>query len=115
MAANNREDHQTTPFFSVSPQRHTLRAVARQPFTNKLTGTLALQYRYSRYRDPNEVAPGVFVRREDFYTRTIGRLAYALSDDKELSLEYRFTDNRSNIPRYSYDRHQITMSFYMDW
>ena len=112
---NNREDRQTTPFTSFSPQRHTLRAVARQPFTNELTGTLDFQYRHSLYRDPNEVAPGVFVRREDNYTRTIARLAYALSDDKELSLEYRYTDNRSNIPRYTYDRHQITASFYMDW
>jgi len=112
---NNREDRRTTPFISASPQRNTLRAVARQPFTNEFTGTLDLQYRYSRYRDPNEVAPGVFVQREDIYTRTIGRFEYALSDDKELSLEYRFTDNRSNIPYYTYDRHQITMSFYMDW
>ena len=112
---NNREDRRTTPFISVSPRRHTLRAIVRQPITAQTYATLDYQYRYSLYRDPNEVSPGVFVQREDNYDRTTASLTYALADDKELSLEYRYTDNRSNISHYSYDRHQVTVSFYMDW
>jgi tetratricopeptide (TPR) repeat protein len=112
---NDREDRHTTPFISVSPTRHTLRGRLTQPLAPQFSAVLDYQYRYSLYRDPNEVAPGVYQTREDDYYRTRASLVYALADDKELSLEYRFTDNRSNIPSYAYDRREITLSFFMDW
>jgi tetratricopeptide (TPR) repeat protein len=102
---NDREDSETaTTFSSLSPTRHTLYADYRFPLTSDWEMKLAGSYRFSRYNDENLESDGEVITREDDRFKAAVELNRWFGKRSQLLLEYSYTDNSSNIDRYSYDR-----------
>ncbi|MFK7731452.1 MAG: tetratricopeptide repeat protein, partial [Pseudomonadales bacterium] len=101
-------------FTSYSAQRHSLQAewgLQRGHWRNKLSAN----YRSSDYMDTNLMLDGNIVSRKDQRMKLSARSSWALFDDWTLSAEYSFTDNKSNIETYDYDRHMLLFGVRWDW
>lgn len=110
LEVNDREDRRTPlTFTSLSPVRQTLRAVGQRSLHEDLVARAELRFRHSRYRDAHEFSDGSSEVRIDRRLRFIGKLSRVLADGKEIALEYRYTDNDSNIPVYQYTRYRIML------
>ncbi len=96
LETNNRND---LPTQSFSPVRHTVRVIAKQPLSNKLTVKADAAYRSSDYP-----AMGANPGRSDERSRLALRLQYRF--DKHWSLEAyaRHTNNDSSNPLFKYQR-----------
>ena len=106
---NEREDLvRGNEFFSFSPTRHLvfLRAVWPAAGVWRVEGRGEI--RISRHDDPNRLADGSLVRRED------ERLGFALRASRPLQGRWRlfvageYYDNRSNLATYDYRRGQLS-------
>ncbi|HEC18135.1 MAG TPA: tetratricopeptide repeat protein [Gammaproteobacteria bacterium] len=109
---NDRKDRIGTvdPFTSYSPTRHTLRATGWWGLSHKWQTRLDARYRYSRYNDPNELAGGISLRREDNQLRLSARISRKFVRRWEVSGQYSYTNNDSNMDRRSYDRSVAKLS-----
>lgn len=108
LEVNDREDRRTPlTFTSFSPVRQTLRAVGQRSLREDLVARAELRFRHSRYRDAHEFSDGSSEIRVDRRLRFVGKLSRVLTDGKEISLEYRYTHNDSNIAVYQYTRYRI--------
>lgn len=109
---NDREDIETpTSFTSLSPTRHILYLEYRRDLTPDWQVKTSGSYRRSRYNQANRDAGGLSETRLD------KRLNLALELSRlsmwkgcQLGLEYRYTDNRSNIDSYSYSRNILLIN-----
>jgi hypothetical protein len=102
---NDREDYQgATTFSSYSPTRHTLelRAGIEPAQAWEFDGRLA--YRNSRYADANVLVGGGSVTREDDRLLAGVALSRRLSASLKVDLDYKYTDNDSNLDVYDYSR-----------
>lgn len=106
---NEREDLvQGGEFFSFSPTRHLAYLSAVWPAAGAWRVEARGEIRVSRYDDPNRLADGSLVRRED------DRLGFALRASRPLEgfwrlfVAFEYYDNRSNIATYDYSRGQLS-------
>jgi tetratricopeptide (TPR) repeat protein len=112
---NDREDLQSPRFTSYSPTRHILRANWRTPLFERVTGYLDVRYRNSRYNDPNVLAGGAQVTRSNDRFRFIARAVRTFARKWDVSAEYNYTNDNSNIDVYSYTRNQYMLSVAVPW
>ncbi|MES9946246.1 MAG: tetratricopeptide repeat protein [Candidatus Thiodiazotropha sp.] len=109
---NDREDIETeTTFTSLSPTRHTLYLDYRKALTPDWQLKTSGSYRRSRYNEENVDSTGLSKTRTDKRLK----LAFELSrrhiwNNLQLALEYRYTDNDSNIDSYSYSRNTLMIN-----
>jgi tetratricopeptide (TPR) repeat protein len=108
LEANYREKLFTPRFTSYSPIRNSLRLLAETPVNNTLDAAIEVQYYYSHYLNPNELADGSFITRSDDRLSATARLTHRFRGGNELSIEYRRIDNKSNIDDYDYAQY-LTM------
>jgi hypothetical protein len=102
---NDRNDFRNgTTFLSYSPTRHTVELWARMRPTPAwmLKGRLA--YRHSIYSDANILASGRRVTREDDRSLLALGMSHKLGKSLKFNLDYKYTDNTSNISGYDYTR-----------
>jgi len=105
---NDRQDSETaTTFASLSPTRHSLYADYRFPLTQVWEMKLSGSYRLSDYNDANLEAGGEVIEREDDRFKFGVELNRQVGKESQLLLEYSYTDNSSNIDRYSYRRNLL--------
>jgi len=112
---NDRKDLQSPRFTSYSPTRHILRANWRTPLFERVTGYLDVRYRNSRYNDPNVLASGAQVTRSNDRFRFIARAVRTFARKWDVSAEYNYTNDNSNIDVYSYTRNQYMLSIAAPW
>ena len=112
---NDREDLLTPRFTSFSPTRHSVRAQGKLPVTDKLDAVLEGRYRFSKYNDASEQADGSFVTREEDRYRLIAKAVYYLAKNADLSGEYNYTKNDSNLVGNSYTRNQYMLRISYLW
>lgn len=112
---NDRRDRRDVLFSSYSPIRQRLRVKARIDIGEHLGLTADLRYRYSRYRDSDEISTGVFKRREESRYKASLILSRRFSNGKELSAEYDYTRNKSNISRYTYTGNVYMINLALPW
>lgn len=112
---NNREDIATPLFTSYSPVRHEIRTDLNTRLGPRLATQLGLQYRYSRYSDPNMLADGTRRTRADDRLRLSGRLGYLFADEYDVSLEIQHDINDSNITEAEYSQTLYTLSVLVSW
>jgi len=88
---------------SVSPKRHSLRASYHHRLDDNWTAGIGLLIRSSEYGDLSEP------RDED-----LGEIALMLfrnlSTKWQVTAEYRYSDNDSNVSEFAYERHRATLS-----
>lgn len=89
---NNRDDRES------SPTRHQVQASIEYTIAPKLTLYSSAAYRKSSYDMGTSVD-----RSDDRYFGT-GRLRFVPAQKWELSIEYRYTDNQSNLKEFDYQR-----------
>jgi hypothetical protein len=65
---------------------------------------LSGEYRNSSYSEDNIEADGTVIKRNDDRLRGYLEFSRILDKNTNLSLEYTYTDNQSNIDRYSYSK-----------
>jgi len=105
----NRADLRTaTTFTSVSPTRHTAHVDLTLPVAERWDLNTMVEYRRSRYADPNLLAGGQHTRRDDDRTRARLRLTRELSPQASLEFQYTYTDNQSSISTYTYSRNVVS-------
>jgi tetratricopeptide (TPR) repeat protein len=105
---NDRQDSETaTTFASLSPTRHTVYADYRFPLTQTWEMKLSGSYRLSEYNDANLEAGGELIDREDDRLKFGIEVNRPVGKRSMLLLEYSYTDNSSNIDRYSYQRNLL--------
>ena len=95
-------NHRSNP--SVSPDRH------RVGVTYRYDSSAGLGYEAGfdvRRGDYNDLA---IPRDEELLTARVG-VTYSLANSWHVWLEYRYSENRSSDPVFSYDRNQITLGF----
>lgn len=103
--ANDRADLVSgSTFTSYSPTRHTLELKAGVRPNSGWYPEGRLSLRHSRYNDANILAGGGSVTREDDRALVGVKLARKLYRSLALDLEYKYTDNNSNITTYDYTR-----------
>lgn len=103
-------------FFSQSPLRHGVSARLIHRAAPRLTLDWSARYRHSRYADPNLMRIGLRLieqRRVDELTQLGVAAAFPLGKGWGLRLDYRYSDNRSPVARYDYERHAVTLG--LDW
>lgn len=106
---NDREDLvRNGEFYSYSPTRHTLFAMAVWPAADDWRLSARGEYRTSRYNDPNRIDGGTRLlrREEDRYIASL-RADRRLGGPWRLFLDYHYTRNDSNFRIYDYSRHQF--------
>jgi hypothetical protein len=108
LETNYREELSSPLFTSYSPVRNSLRFIAESPIGSWFDATLELQYHHSHFMNPNELADGSFATRRDDRLTAIARLTHRFQGGNELSLEYRRSNNRSNLDDYDYSQY-LTM------
>ena len=110
---NDRDNLETdNEFFSLSPERHGLRASLTYSLTPQVSLEAKTGFRYSYYRDPHQlqVREGVkSIHRIDRRVLISLAGAYDWSDNITLKLSLDHSENHSNIDRYSYDRQTATV------
>jgi hypothetical protein len=105
---NDRDDLTlTNEFFSYSPTRHGIFGAVEMPFSERLVGEARADFQTSDYADDNveiELDDSVTqaARDADRLSATL-RLAFQLSRKWQVFGEYQYSDNSSNIDRYSYN------------
>lgn len=102
---NDRKDYTgATTFSSYSPTRHTIELRTRlEPAPRwQLKGRFA--YRNSTYADANILTGGAQVKREDDQGMVAVGVARKLGKTLKVNLDYKYTDNSSNISAYTYTR-----------
>lgn len=106
---NDRRDLELgSDFYSYSPTRHSVFAIAELPHVGDWRLDAYAEYRSSRYRDPHRLDGGVRVlRREDGRYALAARASRGLGGDRRLFVDYSYYRNDSNIDGYSYGRHQL--------
>lgn len=105
LETNYREELDAPRYTSYSPVRNSLRIGVESPAGRLFNATFELRYYRSHYLNPNELADGSFLTRNDDRFSVIARLTHGFSGGNELSFEYRRTDNRSNIDDYDYKQY----------
>jgi len=100
---------------NYSPMRHSIQASADAPWGKQFTLSLEAQYRYSYYSDPDTetvIDNGTIIqayslnRTDHRYKVNVG-VAYHLSKNMDLFIDYGFTKNDSNRDGSDYDRNLI--------
>lgn len=86
----------------VSPSRQSLQASYYYPLGDRWEIEAGASYRVSDYDDT------VVLRDEKLATAALGA-SYDISDDWALSIRYRYSENDSSDPVYSYERNQLTV------
>jgi tetratricopeptide (TPR) repeat protein len=110
---NDRSDFRgTTIFNSYSPVRHTLelRAYLIPALGWDVDGRLSL--RRSTYVDDNILLDGSRIGREDDRVLAGAKVYRTLRGSLKLSLEYKYTDNNSNLTAYDYTRNLYSLGLY---
>jgi tetratricopeptide (TPR) repeat protein len=108
LETNYREELSSPLYTSYSPIRNSLRFIAESPVGSLLEATLELQYHHSHFMNPNELADGSLVTRRDDRITGIARLTHRFTGGNEVSLEYRRSNNESNLDEYDYTQY-LTM------
>ena len=112
---NDRKDRSDVLFSSFSAVRQRLRLKGRFDISTNVGLTADLKYRHSRYRDPDEITTGVFqTRKEDRYRVSL-IVSRRFSNGKELSAEYDYTRNKSNVSRYTYTGNVYMINLLLPW
>ncbi|MGE0370459.1 MAG: hypothetical protein AB7Q01_01075 [Gammaproteobacteria bacterium] len=109
LETNYREELDAPRFTSYSPVRNSLRIGVESPAGRLVNATFEMRYYHSHYLNPNELADGSFLTRNDDRFSVIARLAHGFSGGNELFFEYRRTDNRSNIDDYDYKQYMAML------
>jgi hypothetical protein len=91
-----------TSFISLSPTRNTFKLEYARLFDDSWAMVIAGSYRNSYYAQANLETNGTSINRRDDRLRTYLEFKRTLSRHTNLSLEYTYTDNRSNINQYAY-------------
>jgi len=112
---NDRKDRRDILFSSFSAVRQRLRLKGRIDISANVGLTADLRYRRSRYRDPNEVSTGVLQTRMENRYRLSLIISHRFSDGKELSAEYDYTRNKSNVSRYTYTGNVYMINILLPW
>lgn len=101
---NDRDDIQDGDgVISYSPVRHGLSVRWGQPVTNSVHASVHGGLRHSIYPDREDTADGL-ERREDVRVRLGGQLRHELTSEFTLLTRLDWTDNRSSIDTYQFDR-----------
>lgn len=110
---NDRQDLQTPLFTSYSATRHMLGARGRFPIVERIKAEIDLRYRYSNYHDASEQPNGSYITRSDRRYRVTARIIYNLDQRANVTGEYTYSDNHSNIPieRYKRNQYQLNLSY----
>ncbi len=100
-------------FLSTSPTDNSLYALLDWHLSDATRLFLETDYQHSHYQGANTVLQGgtsanIF-REENWWSTAIG-ISYSFSKHWSLRLDGSFTDNRSNIPQFSYHSNQIMFS-----
>jgi tetratricopeptide (TPR) repeat protein len=112
---NDREDLQAPLFTSYSPTRHTLGVRSIFPIAGRLKASVDLRYRYSHYHNASEQFDGSLITRTDKRYRVTARAIYSLSKQADLTGEYTYADNISNLPVEQYTRNQYQLNLSYLW
>ena len=106
---NDRNGWETeTTFSSLSPTRNTFRLEYMYQLDESWNVVVAGSYRNSHYAQDNLEADGEVVERRDDRLRAYVEFSRTLSKHAGFSLEYTYTENRSNIDRFVYDQSIIS-------
>jgi tetratricopeptide (TPR) repeat protein len=106
---NERDDLvQGSEFFSFSPTRHLVYLRAVRPAAGAWRVEARGEIRLSRYDDPNRLADGSLLRREDDRLGVALRASRPLEGRWRLYVAYEYYDNRSNLATYDYSRGQLS-------
>lgn len=111
---NERNNYNSpSQFLSSSPTINGLYAIFNWHLGDATTFHLEADYQHSHYQESNTMTEGVAVtsilREDNWWSSAIG-LSYSLDKNWSLRLNWGFSDNRSNISRYSYNSNQIMVS-----
>jgi len=105
---NDRNDRTTaTTFTSFSPLRQRIRADYTFNIKQGWEGRIAGEYRISDYPDANIETGGVEIKRKDDRMRALLEATKPINRDTSTTLSYTYTDNSSNIDRYTYQRNVL--------
>jgi Tfp pilus assembly protein PilF len=100
---NDRNGSETaTTFSSLSPTRNTVKLEYTRLLGENWTMRMSGAYRNSSYSQDNIEADGTVIQRNDDRWRGYFELSRILNKNTTLSFDYTYTDNSSNIERYSY-------------
>lgn len=106
---NDRDDLEAgDDFASFSPVRHLIKTDFRWPVGSRWTGRASVAYQHSSYRDEH-VIQGESTHRKDNRLMASLRADMALTTHWRLFGEYRYTDNRSTLDIYDYDRNEWSL------
>lgn len=110
---NDRNDLQAPLFTSYSPTRNTLRVRGLFPLANRLKTQIDLKYRNSSYHNASQQSDGSLITRNDDRYQAIVRVIYNLSKRADMTGEYAYTDNHSNIPieQYKINQYQLSLTY----
>lgn len=109
LEVSEREDLvQGNEFFSFSPTRHLVYLGAVWPAAGRWRLEGRGEIRVSRYDDPNRLAGGSLVHREDERLGLTLRASRQLEGRWRLFVAGEYYDNRSNIATYDYGRGQLS-------
>lgn len=112
---NDRRDFLEPVFISVSPRRHELGGDITFALTGDNTARFGLRHRRSHYADANDLADGNPLRRKDHRTAIHARLSHRLGSGREVTLEWQYTANHSNIATYDYRQTGISLGLLVPW
>lgn len=102
---NDRNDFKSgTTFVSYSPTRHTVELRGSLNPAPAWTVKGRLSYRHSTYNNANIFASGTRKTREDDRALCALGLSRNLGKSLKINLDYKYTDNMSNINSYDYTR-----------
>jgi len=106
---NDRNGWETeTTFSSLSPTRNSFRFEYMYQLDASWNMVVAGAYRNSYHSQDNLEPDGELINRRDDRFRAYLEFSRSLSKHAAFSLEYTYTDNRSNIGRYDYDQNIIS-------
>ncbi len=115
---NDREDFvDEESFASYSPSHHRLSAGTTLALTRRLGLDARVEHRWSRYQDANirvDTEGDTFDETRDAERlRLRTRLTFAPASEWLVFAEYQYTDNASDVARYSYESSQLMLG--LDW